>query len=80
MVRSAVTGISAVIDAKGRVLASVPLNEAGVLEAPLPAALPVTVYAALGDAPVHLVLALLVLGAIWQRRKVRGVDPGGRAP
>jgi apolipoprotein N-acyltransferase len=80
MVRSAVTGISAVIDARGRVLASVPLNEAGAIEAPLPAAHPATVYARVGDAPVHLLLGLLFLGALRQRRRIAGIDPGAPGP
>ncbi|TNC69875.1 apolipoprotein N-acyltransferase [Rubellimicrobium roseum] len=74
MVRAANTGISAVIDGKGRVLAALPLHEAGVIDMPLPQALPPTVYARLGDAPV-LLLLLLLLAAAWGRR---GIDPRGR--
>lgn len=40
LVRAANTGISAVIDAHGRVTASLPLGEAGVIDAALPGALP----------------------------------------
>jgi apolipoprotein N-acyltransferase len=76
VVRSAVTGISAVIDARGRVLASVPLGEAGVIEAPLPAAGPVTPYARWGDAPAVGAMLLLGLLALIRRRQVRGIDPG----
>lgn len=75
LVRSANTGISAVIDGKGRVLASLPLNEAGAFDAALPPALPTTVYARLGEWPVFLVLGFLGLSALLQRRRVRGVDP-----
>ena len=59
MIRVANTGVSAVIDARGAVLASLPLGEAGYLDADLPAALPETFYARTGDLP--LVLALLAL-------------------
>ena len=76
LVRSANTGISAVIDGKGRVLAALPLNEAGALDAALPPALPPTFYARAGDWPVFGLLALLGLGALRQRRRIAGVDPG----
>ena len=65
LVRAANTGVSAVIDAKGRVVRSLPLGEVGVIDAALPGALPPTIYAGLGDAPVGLVLLaglLLLLG------------------
>lgn len=61
LVRSANTGVSAVIDAKGRVLEALPLNTEGFLDAPLPAALPATPYARTGDWPVAAVLATLFL-------------------
>ena len=79
LVRSAITGISAVIDGKGRVLASLPLNEAGVIEAPLPPALAPTPYALWGDGPALLLIALLAVGALWNVRRIPGVDRGGRA-
>lgn len=58
LLRAANTGVSAVIDAKGRVLASLPLDEAGAIDALLPAALPPTPYARTGDGPLALLLAL----------------------
>jgi apolipoprotein N-acyltransferase len=50
MIRAANTGISAMIDPVGRVQARLPLFETGILEAALPATLPVTLYAMWGDA------------------------------
>ncbi|MCK2053262.1 apolipoprotein N-acyltransferase [Methylobacterium sp. 37f] len=56
LVRDANTGISAVIDAHGRITASLPLGVEGVLDANLPARLSGrTLYASLGDLPFGLV-------------------------
>ncbi|GMG82183.1 apolipoprotein N-acyltransferase [Paralimibaculum aggregatum] len=60
VVRAANTGISAVIDPHGRVLASLPLGTDGYLDARLPQPAPPTLYARTGDAP-----ALLLLSLIW---------------
>ena len=69
MVRVANTGISAMIDAKGRITASLPLNSEGALDARLPAALPETIYARWGDLPaIVLLIAMLALGYLGQRR------------
>lgn len=65
MVRVANTGVSAVIDAKGRITHHLPLGEAGFLDAPMPAALPPTLYARLGDGPVGVLLIFLACAAIW---------------
>ncbi len=71
LVRAANTGISAVIDARGRIEAALPLGQMGALDAELPGALPPTAYAATGDAPWHggLFVALLGLLAAPLRRK-----------
>jgi len=71
MIRVANTGVSAMIDATGRVTARIALGEAGWRDAPLPPPLPATVYARLGDAPMlALYVALLALSL---RRKRRGM-------
>ena len=49
LVRAANTGVSAVIDAYGRTIASLPLGQAGVLDAGLPQNIPETVYSRFGD-------------------------------
>jgi apolipoprotein N-acyltransferase len=68
MVRTANTGISAMIDAKGRITASLPLGVDGAIDVPLPPALPATVYSRFGDWPLFVVLVLLTL---MQYRGVR---------
>ncbi len=60
LVRAANTGISAVIDPLGRVVARLGLGLEGVLDSPLPAAIPPTPYARVGDIP-----SLIVLAAAW---------------
>ncbi len=62
--RAANTGISAVIDAKGRIVTSLGLNEAGVIDAGLPKALPATVYAQYGDLGFAIILLAAVAFAI----------------
>lgn len=83
LVRAANTGVSAVIDARGRIEASLDLGVMGVLDAPLPGARAITPYARVGDAPwnVGLALALAWLGwRGWQRTRLRrkAIDLGRR--
>ena len=66
--RAANTGVSALIDPYGRILASHPLNEQGVIDAVLPAALAPTIYARLGNWPVWVLLLTLVGGLVLVRR------------
>uniref|UniRef100_UPI0039E523B4 nitrilase-related carbon-nitrogen hydrolase n=1 Tax=Phaeovulum sp. TaxID=2934796 RepID=UPI0039E523B4 len=76
LARAANTGVSAVIDAKGRITAFLGMDQAGVVDAALPAALPLTVYARWGDGPViGLIVAFIVLLSVW---RVKAVDHGRR--
>jgi len=68
MVRAANTGVSAIIDARGRVTASIDLNTAGYVDALLPAPLPPTLYSKTGDWPVLAVLALALGVLVWRGR------------
>jgi apolipoprotein N-acyltransferase len=61
LVRVANTGITAMVDARGQVVASLPLGRRGALDAALPATLPAPPYARWGDLPVLLLLAGLAL-------------------
>ena len=71
LVRAANTGISAVVDPLGRVIASLPLGSEGVLDAGLPRPLPPTLYARLGDGPAGLLtaVALILVMRVRRRRK-----------
>ncbi|GAW34710.1 apolipoprotein N-acyltransferase [Roseovarius sp. A-2] len=74
MIRVANTGVSAMIDATGRVMASIPMGEAGWRDAALPPPLPPTLYARLGDAPtILLFLGLLGLSRLRHRARQTGV-------
>lgn len=69
VLRAANTGISAAIDAGGRVLDEIPLGEWGHIDAALPAALPPTLYARTGDAPLALGLVAVLAAAALRRRR-----------
>ncbi|WP_435311638.1 apolipoprotein N-acyltransferase [Primorskyibacter sedentarius] len=69
LLRSANTGVSAVFDARGNMVASLGLGKAGYLDAALPAALPPTLYARYGDQPVLVLLVLMAAASLWQARR-----------
>ncbi len=77
LVRAANTGISAVVDSYGRVVARLGLGETGILDAPLPPALAAAPpFARLGDWSLVILLApaalaALALGATRARRRER---------
>ncbi len=69
LARAANTGISAMIDPRGRVIAALPLNQSGFVDARLPKPLPPTLYSRTGDLPFAMLLLIcLAAAAIWRRR------------
>jgi apolipoprotein N-acyltransferase len=72
LVRAANTGISAVVDPLGRIVASLPLGIDGVLDAALPQAIAPTFYARMGDIPATLLVAIgLALVVVGRRGRAR---------
>ena len=67
LVRVANTGITAMVDARGRVTARLPMAVEGALEAALPGALTAPPYARWGEVPVLLLLAGCALVVIRRR-------------
>jgi apolipoprotein N-acyltransferase len=70
LVRAANTGISAVIDPVGRIIARLGLGVEGVLDSVLPAAIAPTIYTRLGDIPAGVMVAAGLL-VVLRRRVVK---------
>ena len=64
VVRVANTGISAVIDPYGRIRNSLDLGLSGIIDAPLPEALPPTLFSRVGQLPALIISILILLGAL----------------
>ncbi|HLZ04641.1 MAG TPA: apolipoprotein N-acyltransferase [Bradyrhizobium sp.] len=67
LVRAANTGISAVIDPLGRDVARLGLGLEGVLDSPLPSAIPPTIYARTGDIPAAILIAVALVFVVRRR-------------
>jgi apolipoprotein N-acyltransferase len=76
LARAANTGISAVVDPLGRILASLPLGTEGVLDAPLPQAIGAPLYARIGDTPATIMIVIAFIAVV--RRKVTADKSTGR--
>jgi apolipoprotein N-acyltransferase len=69
VIRATPTGISAVIDADGRILESLPMHQAGRIDALVPQAHAPTLFARYGNAlPVAFALLLLAAAIAFRRR------------
>jgi apolipoprotein N-acyltransferase len=71
IVRATPNGISAVIAADGRLLATIPHETAGMIEVPLPDAHPPTLFSQVGNWLAGGIALLLALAAIAIRRRQR---------
>ena len=69
LIRVANTGVTAVVDAHGRVVEALPFGTMAALDIRVPGALPPTPYARWGDGPVALLLGGLALAAFNRRRQ-----------
>jgi apolipoprotein N-acyltransferase len=67
VVRAANTGISAVIDPMGRVVARLGLGVEGVLDSGLPSAIAPTIYARSGDIPTAIIVGAALIFVIRRR-------------
>jgi len=67
VVRAANTGISAVIDPLGRIVARLGLGVEGVLDSPLPSPIAPTIYARGGDIPTDIIVAAALIFVIRRR-------------
>src|SRR4030095_4653542 len=83
LVRAATTGVSGVFDPYGRVVASLPYGEAGVLLARVDDRTTTTPYARLGDAFALGCVVVAAASLFWRRDRLPtppGTPPGrGRA-
>ena len=73
VVRAANTGISAVIDPLGRIVARLGLGVEGVLDSNLPSAIPPTIYARTGDIPAAIIVAAAFIFIIRRRGAKRAL-------
>jgi apolipoprotein N-acyltransferase len=67
VVRAANTGISAVIDPLGRIVARLGLGVEGVLDSGLPSAIAPTIYVRSGDIPAEIIVAAALILVIRRR-------------
>ena len=74
LVRAANTGISAVVDPLGRIVRSLPLGSEGVLDAPLPKPMAITLYARFGDLLAMIIIAIAFVIAFRQRTRNVSAD------
>lgn len=71
VLRATPNGISAVIAADGRLIATIPHKQAGAIEVPMPDALPPTLFSRVGNWVAGVLALLLGAAAIAIRRRAR---------
>jgi apolipoprotein N-acyltransferase len=77
MVRSVNTGVSAHIAATGEILQQTPVFRRAVLLAEVVPYAGRTIYSIVGDGPGYSLLAILLLWAVWRRRRDRSARTDG---
>jgi apolipoprotein N-acyltransferase len=70
LVRAANDGVSAVIDPLGRLVHSLPLGTAGILDSELPRPLAATIYARIGDLWLWLLVGVIFAAALRARVRI----------
>ncbi len=78
MVRATPTGISAMIDAHGRLTGYIKASQAAVLTRPLPAAASPTVYARFGDWVFFLLCGMCIVVGYYDKALLRNTKSFGR--
>ncbi len=68
--RVANNGISAIIDANGRILERIPYGDSGIIDAKLPVSAGDTAYRRYGDMPFAVFTAMFLVLAVIRRRKI----------
>ncbi len=69
LVRVGNTGVTQVVDARGRVTAALPFGTTGYLDTALPGALPATPYSRFGETPVLVLLGGLLVVILRRNRR-----------
>ena len=75
MIRAANTGVSAVIDAYGRVLASLDMQQEGIIDHRLPPAREATPYSRWGDWTLLALIGFLAVSVVGWRPIKRAANP-----
>ncbi|MEA2857551.1 MAG: apolipoprotein N-acyltransferase [Methylobacteriaceae bacterium] len=70
LIRAANTGISAIVDAYGRVLEELPVGVEGLLDGKLPAGINPTFFARFGNLPAFAIWTILLTLLLFRRRTV----------
>jgi apolipoprotein N-acyltransferase len=74
LIRSANTGISAIIDPYGRILKSLPVGVADVIDSPLPKAIEMTIYLSYGKSFATYLLLICAIMAIFSSLRYRNIS------
>jgi apolipoprotein N-acyltransferase len=78
LVRAANTGISGVVDPYGHVMIRMGVDQAGVIDTPLPVALSRTIFSQFGNFPLGILMILMLLGAMYckHNNNVKSIESG----